>query len=340
MIGKKRSKSSILLRLKMKKIILIGAGQIGSRHLQALSLYEHNVEVTVFDPSKEALSIARQRMLETSKGYIQAEFTTALPQSLSFDLAIIATNAHHRYEAFNLLVNSNQVTNIIFEKVLFQSKEHVGKVQNILLEKNINAWVNCPRRAMPKYKELALYFNSLIKNGGIFEMQVSGNDWGLACNSIHFIDYFCFVVNSTDFCLESTCFTPKLFSAKREGCIEAYGGISISQNKHRLGILCNKSHGVESIQVKLSCGDKFIVIDEIKGVAETNCFEKQVSKQSFILPFQSEMTHVIGASILNGEGCELASYNESADIHLAYLDMFLDFVKPYLRLDNGICPIT
>ena len=42
----------------MKTIAIIGAGQLGSRHLQALVAVDFPLTVQVVDPSNEALKIA------------------------------------------------------------------------------------------------------------------------------------------------------------------------------------------------------------------------------------------------------------------------------------------
>ena len=42
-------------------ILLIGAGQIGSRHLQALALSDINIEISVVDSSTASLAVAKDR---------------------------------------------------------------------------------------------------------------------------------------------------------------------------------------------------------------------------------------------------------------------------------------
>ena len=42
-------------------IAVIGAGEVGSRHLQALALLKRPVKIFVVDPSNESLRIAKER---------------------------------------------------------------------------------------------------------------------------------------------------------------------------------------------------------------------------------------------------------------------------------------
>ena len=53
------------------KIFIIGAGQIGSRHLQALRAVRIPLKISVIDPSTESLDLAKQRYEEMPKGKIE-----------------------------------------------------------------------------------------------------------------------------------------------------------------------------------------------------------------------------------------------------------------------------
>ena len=55
-----------------------------------------------------------------------------------------------------------------------------------MLSDNSQAWVNIPRRLMAWHKVI----KDQIQSSGYSVMQVrlTGGQWGLACNAIHFID--------------------------------------------------------------------------------------------------------------------------------------------------------
>ena len=44
----------------MKRIFIIGAGQLGSRHLQALKSSSNSLNIFIVDPSLESLNIAKE----------------------------------------------------------------------------------------------------------------------------------------------------------------------------------------------------------------------------------------------------------------------------------------
>jgi predicted dehydrogenase len=53
----------------MKSIVIIGAGQLGSRHLQALRLIDEPIRIQVVDPSHESLKVAEERFNQVKKDF-------------------------------------------------------------------------------------------------------------------------------------------------------------------------------------------------------------------------------------------------------------------------------
>ena len=68
---------------------------------------------------------------------------------------------------------------------MFQKEEEFDIALNWFVEKNIRAWVNCPRRLFNIYQKIK---NEIIDED-IITMTVFGGEWGLACNAIHYIDF-------------------------------------------------------------------------------------------------------------------------------------------------------
>ena len=89
----------------MNKVCLIGAGQLGSRHLQGLSLAQQPLEIMVVDPCLENLSRAKARWIEVQtdgcKHAIQFR-TKLLPTAEPFDITIVATTARNRCELLKI----------------------------------------------------------------------------------------------------------------------------------------------------------------------------------------------------------------------------------------------
>ncbi|MBC8146778.1 MAG: Gfo/Idh/MocA family oxidoreductase [Bacteroidetes bacterium] len=146
-------------------IAVIGAGQLGSRHLQGLAKSSKEFQIYVIDPNENALILAKQRFEEVSKS---TNSIVSYRQSMSdlpgtIDLAIIATTANVRRKIIENLLDKCSIKYLILEKVVFQKSEDFKPIQKRLLEKGVKAWVNCARRSYSFYKNLT-YFYFKIQN--------------------------------------------------------------------------------------------------------------------------------------------------------------------------------
>src|SRR5688500_4752859 len=113
----------------MLQIALIGAGQLGSRHLQALALLGRPARVTVVDPVESSLAAAKERFEQVAKGDVEAVFTRSfanLPKHV--DGAVVATGADRRRKAIEDLLQQSTVGVALLEKVLFQRVEDYAAV--------------------------------------------------------------------------------------------------------------------------------------------------------------------------------------------------------------------
>ena len=210
---------------KMKKIALIGAGQLGSRHLQALAKIDIPVILQIVDPNTDSLIRAQKRYLEIPRTHnIQSiDFLTNIDAlNANLDLCIIATNADVRFKVFQELVSKKKVSYIVFEKIVFQSEKQFENAQKLINQNDISCWINFPRRIYPIYQELKKNFNEKEN----VEFHVSGGDWGLACNGIHFIDLLAFLADDSIYKLDVSELESKIWPSKRAGFIELTGRLT------------------------------------------------------------------------------------------------------------------
>ena len=80
----------------VKNIAIIGAGNLGSRHLQALALIDFPINIDVTDLSKESLKTAKKRWEEMPANDLikQIQFVNSIDElSANLDVVIIATIA-------------------------------------------------------------------------------------------------------------------------------------------------------------------------------------------------------------------------------------------------------
>ncbi|WP_445772537.1 Gfo/Idh/MocA family oxidoreductase [Shewanella sp.] len=320
----------------MNKILIIGAGQLGSRHLQGALQSSLPLNITVVDPSSDSLSIAQQRAEQVSIENVKStvQYSQSLPKAESFDVCIIATSAPVRAKVTASLLAENKVCYIIFEKVLFQALHEYTEVAALLEQHNVTAWVNCPRRLYPSYQQI----KELINPNEILAMKVSGSGWGMACNSIHFIDLFSYLCNQTDLQASESNLDTQLLESKRAGFYELTGKAKFMLGHHSLELECTTADEV-AIQVSLSYDSNTISIDEIAGTINTGIVstERQFKHQ---VKYQSDLTGLNIDEILNTDTSSLTPFNDSCQLHTPMVQLYLEHINNVLNKNLLACPIT
>ena len=325
----------------VKTIALIGAGQLGSRHLQALAKIDIPVRLQVVDQSKDSLKIAKKRYLEIPKNtnIHSIDFLTGIDgMNANLDLCIIATNADVRFKVFQELVSKKKVSYIVFEKIVFQSEKQFEDAKKLINQNDISCWVNFPRRIYPIYQELKKNFD---ENENIV-FHVSGGDWGLACNGIHFIDLLAFLTADSIYKLDVSGLEPKIWASKRAGFIELAGRLTGTFSDGSQIILESLSNSHMPTSLSINSSHVKIDINEIKGlgtIARTDNNWKE-ERLTFKVPFQSELTHLVAKEILKTGACKLTNFDESYVLHVPYLDAIKKHIESVEHRKYDSCPIT
>ena len=101
----------------VKNFVVIGCGNIGSRHIQALTKLPFNTHVEIVDPNLNSHKIAQSRLNEVSYDKQKHEFfwytsISELKQKNS-DLVIIATTAMNRISILEQLLLLNNLKFLI-----------------------------------------------------------------------------------------------------------------------------------------------------------------------------------------------------------------------------------
>lgn len=326
----------------MNKVLLIGAGNIGSRHLQGLRLVQTPLEIRVIDPSVEA-----QERAEKLFHKVEAEhqfngnltFAESLPQDESFDIAIVATSAGVRRSITEQLLEGNEINYLVLEKFLFQSLKDYDAIASLLEEKKVPAFVNCPRRLFPFYRELKEILES---EEGPLEFHFSGTDWGLACNSVHRIDLFAFLTGHSDFDINVSGLQDRIVSSKREGYVEFYGRVEASTPRGDKMVVSSFSEGnAPNLQVINTPNRRYIISEKQRFMhLSTAANNWDWSLNEFAMPFQSQLTNIFVEQLLKTESCDLTSYEESSKHHKAALSGMLSHMSKLKNEIIEVCPIT
>lgn len=303
-----------------KTVIVIGAGNIGRRHLQALLTNDPALELIVVEPSATARDETQSSLTELGVATDAYRFATFDELPPSADVAIVATTADVRRVVTEELLRRVSVPRLVLEKFLFQQPNDFEHVGNALSQAGAHAWVNTPRRAWPVYREV----RDRITGTTAVRIDVSVPvDIGIASNAIHFLDLLSFLSRCVEFSLEGSALDPTVVDAKRAGAVEftgALGGRGADGSE-----FLYRTEATDRIVVGISWAGERVQIDETNDA---------------VTVLQSKLTDRIVGSLLETEDCELTPYAESARLHLAVLRPLLEHYRAVVDPRATGCPIT
>ena len=332
---------------KTLNVSIIGSGQIGSRHLQALAHLKESVRIQLVDPSQNSLDVACQRfhsVYQGDKKKITLEtFNTIKDISELQDVVIVATDATVRSNVIKDLVQRKKIQAMICEKLLFQTENEYHEIYALLKAKNIPTWVNCLLRATEFFRNL----KTLLNKDEVIKMKVEGADWGLACNGIHFLDLFSFFTECGDFEFTHVSFDQVITDFKRPESKEFIGEMAgKNSGDHQLTMSCKEGdtdsknlRGFKTVYIENGTRHHCITVypNRVTHRALTKKGETEVTK---LLPLQSQITHHLVEDIVSSGSCGLPTYSESMTLHLSLIREFISHLMKITGKNVTRCPIT
>ena len=323
----------------MKQIAIIGAGQLGSRHLQGLAQLPSAYRIDVSDPSESSRATAQERFdairTDDSPRLVQYSSTMdALPRRL--DYVIVATNADVRLGVLRELLGRCSVEYALLEKVLFQCLEHYAEAQELIGTHGVRAWVNCSRRAYPIYAEVKDFF----ANDPVRRFAVSGRDWGIGSNSVHFLDLLGMVTGRTPCAVSTAGLDQELAPGKRPNTVEFTGSLRGAYEGGAVFDLSSTSTAT-SLVVEFEATSRSCVVDETGGTAlfvdHSASDERRVR---FTAPMASQMAAPIASQVLADGQCQLPRFEESVRFHVPLIEALSAHASAAAGSASTCCPIT
>lgn len=311
----------------VKQVLLCGCGNIGFRHLQALSAIKTAAHVTIVEPFVGG----HGRITDFIATDDPAKYTllNTLPQAhQQFDLVVIATSADVRQMVFEDIIKQHDIACIIFEKILFQSVAALNAVDAQLDASSIPAFVNCGRRGFDSYQALASEFA-----GHPTDVTVNGTAFGLASNAVHFLDLAEFLNNAAITDLDLTGLKPGSIPSKRADFVEIFGTLKATlDNGAKLSVTCANEDAM-TIGITLNNAVSETIIDELSGQQSQNG-----TATAFAIKHVSGMPYLYDDA-LTRQDPGLTPYKDSARQHRFYLRQLCQ----HLGLPSGddtLCPIS
>tara|TARA_B110000503_G_scaffold24864_1_gene39191 strand:+ start:2723 stop:3670 length:948 start_codon:yes stop_codon:yes gene_type:complete len=302
-----------------KKILVIGIGSIGFRHCESL-LNLSEIELHIVDINKKNINklliFFRKSKSKNNKLFSYPALFDI--KEIKFDLAIISTNADVRFAIFEEISKKFKIKNILFEKFVFTNKVEFAKTSRILKNKNIKAWVNCPRRMQSMY----VFIKNFIKiRKNKFHLSYSGSNWQMSSNIIHFIDLFSFLSSSEKIKSSEIKLANSIFKSKRKNFQDFFGELNFSNQKGDVLQVANYKKKIPTKFI-IKCNKEQIVIDENSGFIRIN--EKL---KKFPLLKQSQLSEIFAIKVFGKKKILLSTFDKSKFYHLLILNIFQTFYK-------------
>ncbi|WP_020536124.1 Gfo/Idh/MocA family oxidoreductase [Lewinella cohaerens] len=327
-----------------KSIAIIGAGELGSRHLQGVLKSELSFDVFVVEPSSEASKLAESRADEISHSH-KVIFCTSiiqLPQTL--DLVIIATNSNVRFTVLKQLLTQVKVQDLVLEKVLFQIEKEYYEALILIEEYEVRCYVNHPRRMQTFYQRLREELDNWPLNKVFFSAY--GVNWGLGCNGLHLSDLMCYLLDDQIKAYNSEYLDPQIIASKRKGYVEFTGtltGITAQGLRFHIHSMMPKDSEVLPISITIDTPTRRIFIQEgttttITTHTASNGFKPQFAED--VMLFQSDLSKMLVENALLEKPIDLPTYQESMPNHIAFTNALRTFYNTLNNTKEERCLIT
>ncbi|MGE4430283.1 MAG: Gfo/Idh/MocA family oxidoreductase [Sphingobium sp.] len=313
-------------------ILIIGCGNIGRRHIEALASAGYPMRVIGIEPDEAARAQAESLITPFLSGSQIVAHMDDLPQTV--DLAVIATSAAHRRSVFDALLSRCTPKTVIFEKILFTTRADLDAVGKILTDRAIPAVVNCGRRGFPDYDRLR---DTLTGRSGL-SMEVKGAGWNLGSNAIHFMDLAEHVLADRVITLDESGLDPKAEPARIRGCVDLFGTLhGTLAGGGTITISQDRAPG-DPLSITFSGnGESWRIEEGAKRLIHRNrAGEEQV--EAFEPRFVSGMPYLY-TEILDGKKSRLTPYEQSAAQHGLFLDAFRRRLG-LSTVEDAPCPIS
>lgn len=313
----------------MKNILLVGTGNIGQRHLEGLARIREQVNIYIFDKKKNSINFKQKNFffLKNLKSI----------KNFNFDLVIISTDSQPRFKIFHYISSQNNLKNIIFEKVVFQSVQQFKKAINIIKLKKIKAWVNCTRREMFFFQNL----KKVLRKEKKIEMIFKSSKWEMGSNIIHYLDLFSFLIKKKNiFTIKDTKLEKKIFISKRKNYQDFFGYVTIQSGNNILRVENLKKPTKPVLSIKAKNSSIRIILSKSKKNVLLN-----LSNRKSVLDFNpalvSDLTEKLAINILfKNKKIRLASLNETVDEHKLIFNLFNNHLNSFSKNKIKLCPIS
>jgi len=309
----------------MRTVAIVGAGQLGSRHLQALKAVKTPLDIHVVEPREESARIARERYDAVAAAAAHRIAFASDPAGLPpIDIAIVATNSDRRAEAMRALLGATRVRMMVAEKLLFDRRADYAAIGELLASAGTRAWVNCTMRMVPIYERIRATLGA-----GPVHYRVTGGNFGLVTNAIHYLDHMVHLTGCESYTVATAALDPELVPSKRAGFREVTGTLVARFADGSRCEVTSLASGTAPVLVEIFDDKTRAIVREAEGRAwiSNQGGGWKWEEVEAAIPFQSVLTTWLVDDLVARGDCALVPFATAVGTHLQLLDPLLAFVR-------------
>lgn len=325
------------------RILIVGCGQLGSRHLQAVASLPQVAQIEIVDPRREALSCGRKRLDEAPdrQPMTGIRWLSSLDEATSGgDLCIVATQAQGRCQLMREIVQQCGYRRFLLEKIVGQSIRELEDLLEFSRAENLSVWVNCKTRAYRMHRRIK---QRLDPRDPILFSATGGNH-GLANNGVHTADLFVFYDEARRIELVGASIDPVLHPSKRGREVFDLSGTlqGVSERGSHFTLSYARDHAQSEVISIATRGYRCMVDHMQRWVVES---DETTGGNWQPVPFEenilvSHMTKEFVQDILLGNHCLLPTLEESLIAHRFILGALQPSFSHLLEREVELCPVT
>ncbi len=309
-------------------VLLVGCGEIGSRHLQAVASLPDVRQVEIVDQRPEALELGRKRISELPSPNTSITFrwlSSLAEASHGGDLCIVATQADVRCRVVREVAETLGYSKFLLEKLVSQSTADYRSLIRFCEKKQIAAWVNCKGRAHPSH----IHVKQHLVPGEPIVFSASGGNHGLVTNGVHVADLFAFYDGAEHIeCVWSE-IDPVLHQTKR-GAYDLSGTLCGRSVRGSTFMLSLAADHVQPALFSIVSPHYRVALDDVNKWIYESCEDSAWKWRP--VPFEadlniSSMTRAFAADILSSGRCRLPTLTECFAAH----EFILEEVHPHFE---------
>lgn len=279
------------------RICVVGVGNIGMRYVQGIRKTFPDTELVLIDCDARLKELAQL-------GLNNVLLLPSLDDiDVPVDLFVVSTSSESRLSIYKRCLALNPKY-IILEKYLFKSREEYEECLSLSrVPTFVNQWMYGSKT-----------FDCLFENEAR-SVELRGSGWGLACNSVHWIDLFKRHMNITHLQVGDGTVISDVFSSKRPGYEEIFGELVFEDRDS------DKSFKLVDMPHPSFVNIQRIIVD---GKSYTFDYRNIIYAEDVLsqFPYFSELIGGIVAEIMEHGSCYLPLLEESISQHLLMEDIF------------------